>query len=735
MEMEKESVKTSMGRRSFLKTMALGGGGLMIGFSWLSSDSSASAENMPEGLLDINAYIKIAPDGQVTILSPNPEIGQNVKTSMPLIVAEELDVDWDDVKVEQAPLNTEKYTRQLAGGSQSIRQGWDSLRTAGATAKYLLVAAAAKKWSTSISNLETDQGIITNKKTGATISYGDIATDAVSIPIPKEVELKDPKDFKLIGKHIKNVDGKEIVTGKPLFGIDFMREGTTLAMIVHPPAFGMKLTSYDDTEVKSMPGVKDVFTVNTSIDDPQWSDVNAFNELIVITGESTWQIMKAKKALNVEWETASDLENSADHEAKLIDAVSNKKGEMARKDGNPESVAGTASNVIERTYTASFLAHNTLEPMNFFADVKQNSAELIGPIQTPEQLRGSASQLLGIPESNIHVDMTRMGGGFGRRLYGNFGLEAAAISKKIGGPVKLLYTREDDMTQGTYRPAYAIKYKASLDDNGDLSSFQAKGAGLPGSPLFANRYPAGTVDHYSCENIPIETNISTGAWRAPRSNFTAGAEQSFIDEVAEAAGKDPIEFRLELFNRAMKDPVGKENDYDPARYAGVLELVREKSNWGNEMPGVYRGVAAYYCHNSYVAQVVDLVKENSDIKIKKVWCAVDCGIVVNMEGALNQVEGGIIDGLGHAMFSQLRFEDGAPTAKNFNNYRLIRNTEAPAEIATFFVENNIHPTGLGEPSLPPIMGALANALYKATGKRYYNQPYMVKEQKMAAASL
>ena len=735
--MERESVKTSIGRRSFLKTMALGGGGLIIGFSWLSSDSSASAENMPDDLLDINAYIKIAPDGQVTILSPNPEIGQNVKTSMPLIVAEELDVDWDHVEVEQAPLDTEKYTRQLAGGSQSIRQGWDSLRTAGATAKYLLVAAAAEKWGTSVKNLETDKGIITHKKTGDTISYGEIASEAVSIPIPKEVKLKDPEDFKLIGKRIKNVDGHEIITGKPLFGIDFKREDMTLAMIIHPPAFGMKLKSYDASEVTSMPGVKDVFTVNTSIDEPQWSDVNAFNELIVITGETTWQVMKAKRALKVDWETVEPLENSEEHEAKLIDAVNNGSGEIARKDGNPDSVAGgnSASNVVERTYTASFLAHNTLEPMNFFADVKKNSAELIGPIQTPEQLRGSASQLLGIPESNIKVDMTRMGGGFGRRLYGNFGLEAAAISKKIGGPVKLLYTREDDMTQGTYRPAYAIKYKASMDDNGDLRSFQAKGAGLPGSPLFANRYPAGTVDHYSCENIPVETNISTGAWRAPRSNFTAGAEQSFIDEVAEAAGKDPIAFRLELFDRAMKNPVGSDNDYDPARYAGVLELVRDKSNWGAEMPGVYRGVAAYYCHNSYVAQVVDLVKEKDAINIQKIWCAVDCGIVVNLEGAVNQVEGGIIDGLGHAMYSQLRFEDGAPTAKNFNNYRLIRNSEAPAKIETFFVESNIHPTGLGEPSLPPIMGALANALYKATGKRHYNQPYMVKEQKMAAASI
>jgi len=726
-------VKTNIDRRSFLKTVAVGGGGLMIGFSWMSASAGdTDTINISDDDFDVNAFIKIDPNGEVTIYSPNPEIGQNVKTSMPLIVAEELDVDWDQVKVEQAPLDTDKYTRQLAGGSQSIRQGWDSLRTAGATARLLLVTAAAQKWGVSVDDLTTEKGVITNTKTGATIGYGEIASDAASIPIPSNVTLKDPKDFTLLGSRIKNVDGPEIVTGKPLFGIDFKREDMILAMIVHPPAFGMRLKSYDDSEARSMPGVHDVFTIDTSIDDPQWSDVNAFNELLVITGETTWEVLNAKKALNVEWETVSDLESSEGHANKLAEAVNNRSGKIARKDGDPDSVARNASKVIERTYTAPFLAHNTLEPMNFFADVKDDSAELIGPVQTPEQLRASASQLLGLPESSIHVDMTRMGGGFGRRLYGNFGLEAAAISKKIGGPVKLLYTREDDMTQGTYRPAYATKYKASLDSDGNLLSFQAKGTGLSESPLFANRFPAGTVDHYSCENVPVQTNISTGAWRAPRSNFTAGAEQSFIDEVAEAAGKDPIEFRLELFERAMTDPVGKNNDYDPARYAGVLELVRDKSNWGEDMPGIYRGVSAYYCHNSYVAQVLDLEMVDDTPRIKKVWCAVDCGIVVNLEGALNQVEGAIVDGLGHTMYSQLSFENGSPNQDNFNDYRLIRNSEAPAEIEVFFVENQIHPTGLGEPALPPIAGALANALYQATGKRYYNQPYMVSEQEVEA---
>lgn len=700
----------------------------MLKFSWVSALAGDDAAVAPAKAYDVNAFITISPDGTVTIFSPNPEIGQNVKTSMPLIVAEELDVDWDQVKVEQAPLNTEKYTRQLAGGSQSIRQGWDSLRTAGATGKYLLVAAAAEKWGIPARDLITDKGFVKHPATNKSVSYGDLVEAAAKIEVPEEVTLKDPKDFKLIGKAVKNVDGPAIVTGKPLFGLDYMQDGAVIAMIVHPPAFGMKLKSYDASEVKNMPGIRDVITINTTVDEPQWSDVNAFHELVAITGDTTWQVMKAKRALKVEWEKDADLEHSDDHTKKLAEAIQTGIPEAKREDGVVSKAFEASGNVVERTYTAAFLAHNTMEPMNFFAHVTKDKADLIGPIQTPEYLRKSASSMLGLPESAIFVDMTRMGGGFGRRLYGNFGLEAAAISQKTGRPVKLIYTREDDMTQGTYRPAYAIRYKGALDDSGRLTAFQVKAAGIPSSPLFENRFPAGTVANYKAEEVTVDSNISTGAWRAPRSNFIAGAEQSFIDELAEAAGKDPIDFRLELFDNAIKKPIGQENDYDAERYAGVLRLIREKSGWDTEKPGIYRGVSAYYCHNSYVAQVVDLEKSGDDIKISKVWAAVDCGIVVNKVGALNQIEGGIIDGIGHSMFSRLTFVDGRPQQQNFDKYRLIRNTDAPPEIEVFFVDNGIAPTGLGEPGLPPVSGALANALYKATGKRFYNQPYMVTEQ-------
>jgi isoquinoline 1-oxidoreductase beta subunit len=718
-------IKTTYDRRSFIKVSSLSTGGMLLGFSWLASCKPEQVASLPKEWFDINGFLKIADNGLVTIMSPNPEIGQNVKTSMPMIVAEELDVSWESVVVEQAGLDTSIFTRQLAGGSQSIRQGWESLRMAGATARSMLMEAAAQQWNVPVSELNTIDGMI--KHGDKELGYGEVASAASQMKVPEEVELKDPKDFKIIGTPTKNVDGKKIVTGEPLFGLDTKKEGMLTAMIEHPPAFGMTLKSFDATEAKAMPGIKAVFSFTTipeGKEKQRFDTNNAFNDLVAIVGNSTWQVMKAKKALKVEWEQVSPLESTSDYVKSLDDLVKSKADEPGRKDGHPDRAFRRAAKVIERSYSAPFLSHNTLEPMNFFADVKEDKAELIGPIQTPEFMSKTASQVLEMPEEKISVMMTRMGGGFGRRLYGHFGIEAAVISQKVKAPVKLVYTREDDMTQGTYRPAYKVTYRAALDKDNNLTAFHVRGAGIHGGPVFANRFPAGTVDHYLAENKSQESNISTGAWRAPRSNFIAGAEQSFLDEVAEAAGKDPIDFRLELFDRASNDPVGEKYDYDAERYAGVLKLVKEKANWGQETPGVYRGVSAYYCHNSYVAQVVDVIMENNQPKVQKVYCAVDCGVVVNPEAAINMVEGGTIDGIGHAMYSAMSFKNGQADQNNFNSYRLIRHQEAPAEIEVHFVENGIDPTGLGEPPLPPVMGALANAMYKATGKRLYDQPFV-----------
>ena len=720
-------IKTQFNRRSFIKISAAAGGGMLIGFNWLAGCAPGTKPEemvaVPNEWFDINGYIKIGDTGMVTLYSPNPEIGQNVMTSMPMIVAEELDVDWKNVVVEQAPLNTGLYQNQFAGGSLSIRLSWNALRMAGATGKRMLLEAAAKEWNLKISDVTASQGVIKETNGERSVTYGEIAGKAVGIEVPEEVDLKDPKDFKLIGTSVKNVEGKKIVTGKPLFGIDYQREGMQLAMIQHPPSFGMKAKSFNQEEIKSMAGINDAFIIDTTITEPTWSDVNAFPQLIAIVGDTTWQLMQAKKALKAEWEVVGELENSDTHQKRLDKALADGSVEESRTDGDVNTAFKKATKVIERTYSSPFMAHNTMEPMNFFANVTADSAELVGPTQTPEALEGSVAKLLNMPLEKVTVNMTRMGGGFGRRLYVHFGLEAAAISKKIGGPVKLLYSREDDMGQGTYRPIYRSTYKAGLDENNNLIAFSVKGAGLPGGPVFPNRFPAGAVENYKAEKIGAQTNISTGAWRAPRSHFTAGAEQAFLDEVAELAGKDPIDFRLELFDRAINDPVGEKYEYEAERYAGVLKLVKEKANWGEKKPGVFRGVAAYFCHFSYVAEVIDMVIENGKPVVQKVWCAADCGIVVNPDAAKNMIQGGVVDGIGHAMYSQLTFENGAPEQLNFDSYQLMRHSQAPKDIEVFFVENEIAPTGLGEPGLPPASGALANALYRATGKRHYQQPF------------
>ena len=400
-----------------------------------------------------------------------------------------------------------------------------------------------------------------------------------------------------------------------------------------------------------------------------------------------------------------------------------KPGNVVRKDGDPEAAFKKAAKVLERTYSAPFLAHNTMEPMNCFAEVKGDKAVIYGPTQAPEFIITTLSNSLGIPKENIQINLARMGGGFGRRAYSHHMIEAALISQKIQAPVKMVYSREDDMSAGVYRPTYSATYRAALDENNNLLALHVKAGGIPETPLHANRFPAGAIDNYLAESWQIESNITIGAFRAPRSNFMAAAEQSFLDELAEVMGKDPIEFRLELLKRAETNPVGENNDYDAKRYAGVLELVRDKSNWKTPVPGVSRGVSAYFCHNSYVAEVVDTKIVDSKPVVEKVYAAVDCGIVVNPDSAINMGEGAIIDGIGNAFFGELAFENGVPTKTNFDKYRMIRQKEAPRAIEVHFVDSKEDPTGLGEPFFPPVFAALANSLYKATGKRYYEQPF------------
>lgn len=723
---------------------------MLLGFSWLTScqPEAAAVDDLPlpDEWFTINAYIKIGENGVVTIMSPNPEGGQNIKTSMPMIVAEELDVDWTQVVVEQAALDTNLYSRQFIGGSQAIRYGWNGLRMAGATARQMLKEAAAQAWQVPVAEVTTEAGHLYHAASGRSAGYGDMATAAAQLAVPEEIVLKDMDDFSIIGTSRKNVEMQQIITGQPLFGIDINKEDMLIAMIVHPPAFGMQLKSVDDTSVRSLPGIQDVFTIKVLKDDfeRQHFDTCTFLEVVAIVGNTTWEVMKAKKAIDIQWEPfdtyteqkvfygrpaaqtitiPAGLENTADHLAQMA-AMSGKAATVVRKDGDPAAAFSQAARVLERTYTAPFLAHNCMEPMNFFADVREGKAALAGPLQKAELTEHTLSERLGIPVENIDIQMTRLGGGYGRRSYAHWAVEAALISQKMKAPVKLIYSREDDMTGGIYRPAYQATYRAALDADNQLIGFHVNAGGVPESPLYANRFPAGAIDNYLAESWTINSNITIGSFRAPRSNFMAAAEQSFLDELAEAMGKDPIDFRLELLERAKNNPVGESNDYDAARYAGVLELVREKSGWAATAEGTHRGVSAYFCHNTYAAQVLDLKMKDGKPVIENVCCAVDCGIVVNPDAAINLLEGATVDGIGNALYGELTFREGRPEKSNFHEYRMIRMSEAPRNIDVHFVDNNIAPTGLGEPAFPPVFAALANALYQASGERLYKQPFI-----------
>lgn len=733
-------------RRSFLKVSALAGGGMVLSFSWLAGCKPTTKEELlalPKEWFELNSYIKIGENGTVTLYSANPEFGSNVITSMPMILAEELDVDWKKVMVEQADFFPVRFERQFTGGSQGIRQGWTPLRTAGATARQMLVNAAAQTWQVPAEEIITEAGTIIHKASNKKAGYGEMASLASTLEVPEEVKLKEIKDFKIIGNSKKNVEGQKIVTGKPLFAIDHKVDGMLYAVIVHPPGFGMKLKAFDGASVKSMPGVKDVFSIKVFNDDYErnFFDTATFDEMVAIVGNSTWEVLNAKKALKVDWEKAPEssfavdargnkitikvpagLENSEDHKAKMTE-YSQKPGNILRRDGDPEAAFKKASKIIERTYTAPFLAHNTMEPLNCFAHVTADQAVIYGPTQAPEFIIGTLSNRLGLPKEKIQINLARMGGGFGRRAYSHQMVEAALISQKVNVPIKMTYTREDDMTSGVYRPTYSATYRAALDENNNLTAFHVKAGGIPETPIAPNRFPAGAIDNYLAEGWEISSNITIGAFRAPRSNFIASAEQSFLDELAEEMGKDPIAFRLELLDRAKTNPVGEKNDYDAARYAGVLELVREKSKWDSPEPNVHRGVSAYFCHNSYVAEVLDIEIQNSKPVVKNVIAAVDCGIVVNPDAAANMGEGAIVDGIGNAFFGDLPFKDGVPEKTNFDKYRMIRQMESPKSIEVHFVKNDIDPTGLGEPLFPPVFAALANSLYKATGRRYYDQPF------------
>jgi len=707
-------------RRNFLKLAATASGGLLIGFHWADAQASAPSsiavigeDALAAGNVEFNSYLSIGTDDIITIMSPNPELGQNIKTSFPMIVAEELDADWKKVKVIQAPLDSKRFERQVTGGSGAVPHSWERLRKAGATARTLLIEAASKRWNVPTASLTTENSTVIHAASGKKATYGELAVEASRAAIPAEIKLKDKKDFKLIGTAVHNVDNPDMVTGKPLYGLDFYREGMLYAMIQRPESFGKKLKSVDSDAAKAMPGIVDVVT---------------FKNNVAVVGKSTWAVNKARKALKITYEADGALESSADHNRlfkELLDSTDTSVVSVKRQDGDVNAAFKSAAKVITREYQCPFLSHAPLEPMNFFADVREDGVDLVGPTQTPELARNEVAKLLGISPYKVSVELTRLGGGFGRRLKADYVLEAAELSSLIKAPVKVIWTREDDLTGGSYRPAVRYRFSAALDASGNMIGYKLRGVGInAGNCTREDNFPAGAVDNLLIESVEHKSPITTGPWRAPITNFLAFAEQGFIDEVADAVKQDPVKFRLNLLDRAKATPVGAIK-YDIDRMKAVIELAANKSGWGTKK-GVAQGFSVYFSHRSYVAQVADVIMKKGKPVLDKITAAADCGVVVNLSGANQQVRGGVVDGLGHAMYGQLTFKDGAAEQKNFNSYRLIRMREIPG-IDVHFVDNGIDPTGLGEPALPPTGGAVANALYKALGKRIYDQPFSKQE--------
>ena len=705
----KTQINTNLSRRNFLKTSVLASGGMLIGFNFLQAckpEAKMPVDIASLNFNDFNAFIKISDEGYVTIYSPNPEIGQGVKTSMPMIIAEELDVEWNKVNVAQGALDTKNFTRQVAGGSQSIRQGWDALRQTGATAKQMLINAAAVKWNVDASTCTASKGTITNAN-GETLSYGEVVKEAAVLEVPENVTLKETTKYTIIGKDAVNVDIDKIITGKPLFGLDYKAENMLIASVLRPPSFGQKLESFDDSKAKEVSGVVNVLK---------------FGDKVAVLANSTWAAMKGKKAITAKWSN-NKPESTENHNKILTDILDGKKFNTRREDGNVNKAFSEADKVIERTYHSPFLPHNCLEPMNFYANVTADKVHLVGPIQTPQWTVNRVAQLLERKVEEIHCEMTRMGGGFGRRLYGDFAIEAAEISSLASTPIKVVFSREDDMTAGTYRPAIKYRIKAALKD-GKVTGYHLKEAAINGNMygLIPNFFPAGCIPNYKVDTGNYKSNITTGAWRAPYTNFLAFAEQSFFNELASELGKDHTDLVLELLQN-VKGTTDKRIEYSGQRMEDTIKLVKEKANWGKKEEGVYQGFAAYYSHNTHVAEVAEVVLKDGYPVVQKVTAAVDCGIVVNPTGAVNQVQGGVIDGIGHAMYADFSFKDGKPEYQNFDKYRLIRMQETP-KVDVHFVQNDTSPTGLGEPGLPPAGGAVANAIHNALGQRLYSQPFV-----------
>ncbi|AKH44209.1 isoquinoline 1-oxidoreductase beta subunit [Altererythrobacter atlanticus] len=733
-DLMEKAASPQLSRRTLLKAGALAGGGLTLTASIPMVARAAAGAEPAEAML--NAFITIAPDNTITIVGKNPEIGQGIKTSLPMLVAEELDADWDQVRIVQADADMAKYGPQMAGGSFSTPMNWMPMRQVGAAGRQMLLEAASRRWGVDSAKLQTRLGTVVDPASGRSLTYGELASEAAKVAVPDiaKVPLKDPQDFKIIGRAIGGIDSPRIVRGEPIFGVDTQLPGLVYAAYERSPVFGAKLVSARLDAVKAQPGVIDAFVVEGNGNAEQLVDG------VAIIAKNWWIANKAREKLEIEWdngEWASHSSAGYDKKARELMAAG-KPEEVFSSEGDVDAAFASAAKILEAEYSYPFLAHVPMEPQNCTALCKDDgSIEMWAPSQTPQGGQQGVAQMLGLKPEQVTVHVTRMGGGFGRRLTNDYMHQSAAIARKMPGtPVQLIWSREDDVRSDFYRPAGWHRLRASLDENGKLTGFDdhfitfdlGDGAYNPAA-MAPDIFPAKFVPNLRYAQSKLKSAVPMGALRAPSSNALSFVTQSFLDEVAQEQGSDLPNLMLELLSTRGPFPdtqgfVGMQPGFKPARAKAVIEKSMQMGAWGTpSAEGRAKGFGFYFSHMGYFAEVVEAsISDRGQITVHNVWAAGDVGShIINPFGALNQVEGAIIDGIGQAMSLAVEIEGGATVQSNFHDYPVPRMPVTP-NIEVEFIKTDYSPTGLGEPALPPVIPALVNALAALTGKRVRSLP-------------